>query len=95
MAAATIFSDFGAQENKVSHCFHLFLIYLPGRVGLDTMKLVFFFRLQLSFIWQAKESIPSRHDGWSTQRRGLNPSWLPPFIRLSPSHFEPALCKLG
>ena len=24
MAAVTICSDFGAQENKVSHCFHLF-----------------------------------------------------------------------
>ena len=29
------------------------------------------------------------------QRRGLNPSWLPPFIRLSPPYLEPALCKLG
>ena len=29
MAAATICSDFGAQENKVSHCFHCFPIYLP------------------------------------------------------------------
>ena len=29
MAAVTICSDFGAQENKVSHCFHYFPIYLP------------------------------------------------------------------
>ena len=29
MAAVTICSDFGAQENKVSHCFHCFCIYLP------------------------------------------------------------------
>ena len=29
MAAVTINSDFGAQENKVSHCFHFFPIYLP------------------------------------------------------------------
>ena len=28
-AAVTICSDFGAQENKVSHCFHCFLICLP------------------------------------------------------------------
>ena len=27
MAAVTICSDFGAQENKVSHCFHGYLIY--------------------------------------------------------------------
>ena len=30
-AAVTICSDFGAQENKVSHCFHCFPIYLPWR----------------------------------------------------------------
>ena len=29
MAAITICSDFGAQENKVCHCFHCFPIYLP------------------------------------------------------------------
>ena len=29
MAAVTICSDFGAQENKVCHCFHCFPIYLP------------------------------------------------------------------
>ena len=30
MAAVTIYSDFGAQENKVCHCFHCFAIYLPS-----------------------------------------------------------------
>ena len=29
MATVTIFSDFGAQENKVCHCFNCFTIYLP------------------------------------------------------------------
>ena len=28
MAAVTVHSDFGAQENKVCHCFHCFPIYL-------------------------------------------------------------------
>ena len=28
MASVTICSDFGAQENKASHCFHCFLIHL-------------------------------------------------------------------
>ena len=28
MAAVTVCSDFGAQENKVCHCFHCFPIYL-------------------------------------------------------------------
>ena len=29
MAAIAVHSDFGVQENKVSHCFHCFPIYLP------------------------------------------------------------------
>ena len=33
MAAVTICSDYGAQENKVSHCFHCFPIYLPWSDG--------------------------------------------------------------
>ena len=33
MAAITICSDFGAQKNKVSHCFHCFPIYLPWSDG--------------------------------------------------------------
>jgi len=33
MAAITIYSDFEAQRNKVSHCFHCFPIYLPWSNG--------------------------------------------------------------
>ena len=33
MAAVTICSDFGAQDNKVCHCFHCFPIYLPWSDG--------------------------------------------------------------
>ena len=33
MAAVTVCSDFGAQENKVCLCFHCFLIYLPWSDG--------------------------------------------------------------
>ena len=29
MAVVTVHSDFGAQENKICHCFHCLLIYLP------------------------------------------------------------------
>ena len=29
MAAITICRDFGAQNNKISHCFHCLPIYLP------------------------------------------------------------------
>ena len=41
MAAVTIHSDFGAQENKVWHCFHCFPICLHEVMGLDAMILVF------------------------------------------------------
>ena len=30
---AVVLSDFGAQENKICHCFHFFPIYLPRRDG--------------------------------------------------------------
>ena len=33
MAAVTIYSDFGAQKNKVWHCFHCFPIYFPWSDG--------------------------------------------------------------
>ena len=33
MAAVTICSDFGAQKNKVWHCFHCFPIYFPWSEG--------------------------------------------------------------
>ena len=33
MAAVTVCSDFGVQENIVCHCFHCFLIYLPQSNG--------------------------------------------------------------
>ena len=33
MAAVTICSDFGAQENKICHCFHFFPTYMPWSDG--------------------------------------------------------------
>ena len=42
MAAVTVCSDFGAQENKVSHCFLCFPIFVCHEVmGPDAMILVF------------------------------------------------------
>ena len=41
MAAVTLCSDFGAQENKVCHCFHCFPIYLHEVMGPDAMILAF------------------------------------------------------
>ena len=41
MAAVTICSDFGAQENKVSHCFHCFPSICHEVMGPDAMIIVF------------------------------------------------------
>ena len=40
-AAVTICSDFGAQKNKVCHCFHCFPIYLPRSDGTGCHDLCF------------------------------------------------------
>ena len=37
MAAVTIWSDFGAQENKICHCFHCFPSFCHEVMGLDAM----------------------------------------------------------
>ena len=41
MAAVTIHSDFGAQENKICHCFHFFPFYLPWSDGTGCHDLSF------------------------------------------------------
>ena len=46
MVAVIICSDFGAQEDKVSHCFHCFPIYLLEVMEPDAMIFIF---LMLSF----------------------------------------------
>ena len=41
VAAVTVHSDFGAQENKICHCFHCFPIYLPWSDGTECHDLQF------------------------------------------------------
>ena len=41
VATITIHSDFGAQENKICHCFHFPLSICHNVMGLDVMILVF------------------------------------------------------
>ena len=41
MAAVTIHSDFGAQENKIFHCFHFSLSICHELIGPDAMILVY------------------------------------------------------
>ena len=41
MAAITVCSDFGTQENKICHCFHFFPLYLPWSGGIRCHDLSF------------------------------------------------------
>ena len=41
VAAVTVCSDFGAQENKTCHCFQFFPVYLYEMMELDATILVF------------------------------------------------------
>ena len=41
MATVTIHRDFGAQENKICHCFHFSSICLPGSDGTGCQDLSF------------------------------------------------------
>ena len=41
MSAITVHSDFGAQENKICHCFHFSPFICHEVVGLDAMIMVF------------------------------------------------------
>ena len=41
LAAVTVHSDFGAQENIICHCFHFFPSICHEVMGPDTMILVF------------------------------------------------------
>ena len=61
MVAVTISSDFGAQENKVCHCFHCFPIYLPWSDGTRCYDLSFLYVEFLSQLFHSPLS-PSARD---------------------------------
>ena len=50
MATVTICSDFGAQENKICHCFHFFFFYLPQNDGTRCHDLSFLNRVLSQFV---------------------------------------------
>ena len=51
MAAITICTDFGAQENEVSHCFHCFPIYFPWSDGTRCHDLSFLNVVKAPISW--------------------------------------------
>ena len=66
MAAVNICSDFGAQENKVSHCFHCSPIYLPWSNTLATSckELTHWKRLMLGGVGGKRRGDNRGWDGW-------------------------------
>ena len=59
MAAVTICSNFGAQENKVSHCFHCFPIYVQWSDG--TRCHIYWLPSIYLTIWSAHHVWPASH----------------------------------
>ena len=57
MAAVSICSDFGAPQNKVSHCFHCFPIYLPWSDGTGCHDLSFLFVELLALLFTFLSSL--------------------------------------
>ena len=49
MASVTMHSDFGAQENKICHCFHISPSICHEVMGQDAIIFVFFFFLILHY----------------------------------------------
>ena len=60
MAAITICSDFGAQKNKVWHCFHCFPIYFPWSDGTKYYDLSVLKCWALSQLFHSPLSLSSR-----------------------------------
>ena len=55
MTIVTICSDFGAQEDKVWHCFHCFPIYLPWNDGTGCHDLHFLAEEKRPCTWNSEQ----------------------------------------
>ena len=69
MTAVTICSDFGAPQNKVWHCFHRFLIYLPCSDGARCHDL---------HVW------PWLNNREGTQSHSLTENWIKDLLSMAP-----------
>ena len=58
MAAVTVLSDFGAQEEEICHYFYFSLSICHEVMGLDEMTLVLFFFFQYLVLSQLFHSPP-------------------------------------
>ena len=76
MAAVTVCGDFGAQENKICHCFHFFPFYLPWNGGTgchDLSFLILSFKPDFPGGSDGKESAPNVGDPGSIPGSGRSP----------------------
>ena len=76
MAAVTICSDLGAPQNRVSHCFHYFPIYLPWSDGTGK-AMVFLVVMYGCESWTVKKAERRRIDAFELWcwRRLLRVPW--------------------
>ena len=93
MAEVTICSDFGAPQNKVCHCFHCFLTYLPWSNGTTCHDLGFSECRALNQLFHSPLSLSARgflflftfcHKGGVIS--------ISEVIDISPSNFHSSLC---
>ena len=82
MAAATVCSDFGAQEEEICHYFYIIPFYLPCSSGARCHDLSFFEYLVLSWLFHSPPS-PSSKGSWVPLHflplewyRPQTPSWI-------------------
>ena len=103
MAAVTICSDFGAQENKVCHCFHCFPIYLPWSDGTGCHDLSFlnvefqpnFFTLLLHFYQEVLQFLFAFcHNGGLSSVYLRLLIFLPAILVLACASSSPAFCMM-
>ena len=93
MAAVTICSDFGAQENKISHCFHCFPMYLPWSDGTRCHDLPFYEYWVVSQLLHSPLSLSSRGSLvllCHHQKSGV--ICISKVIDISPGNLDSSLC---
>ena len=94
MTSVTICSGFGAQENKVCHCFHCFPSICHEVIGLDAMIFAFWMKsfkpaFLLSSSTFIKRLFMTPTIAWSNNREGTQPrpsteNWIKDLLSMAP-----------
>ena len=91
MAAVTICSDFGAQKNKVCHCFHCFPVYSPWSDATRCQRSSFSECWALSQLFHSPLSLSSRDSLVLHCHKG-SVICISEVIDISPSNLDSRLC---